>query len=68
MKSKTIEILEITVILTDSMDLVQLNTNFPASSYPFIGNLVLSFNAGKDLGKDYVVKNFGIEPKVINAR
>ena len=62
-----IQFITATVLLSDGADKVLLYFKGLPSPTPKIdtGSLSVDFVAEKDTGVDYVRKNFGIEPKII---
>ena len=68
--SKNLVIKSVTVLLTHGTDLVTIDLiqELPSPIFPFNeGKFNLTFHAAKGTGEDYVRKNFGIEPKVVNT-
>lgn len=65
----TLSISKATVLLGNGTDLIILTTNLP-SPMPCIDSspAKLELRTQKDCGIDYVRKNFGIEPEVLNDR
>lgn len=60
------------VLLTSACDKVFLYTDFPCpyvrAFLPSQEPLMVSFDATYDTGIEYVRKNFGIEPEIVNTR
>lgn len=61
------KIKEITIVKTHGSDKVLLHTNLVEATYPYTGELVLSFEAAYDDGLSYVKKAFpDVAVKVID--
>lgn len=69
MISKTIQIIRATVVITShGTDVCMLRVNSP-DPLPKVSSegLFLEFKAEKGTGAEYIRKNFGIEPLVLNG-
>lgn len=64
------EILKVTIVINEGTDKVLVKTSLPCPYPPCITTdpLMMSFDITKGKGIDYVRKNFGIEPEVINIK
>lgn len=64
-------ITRVSVVLRDNAaDLISVYTDFPSPFPPTVDDspLSLTFQAAKGTGVEYVRKNFGIEPEVIDCQ
>lgn len=61
------EILSVTVFVSNGTDTIMIETSLPRATFPFDGTQTLKMEAARGTAVQYVKDNFGIEPKVINA-
>lgn len=56
-----------TLLLTHATDKLQIDTDLPYAVWPYEGQQTLNMEIAKGEGLEYCRKNFGIEPRIINA-
>ncbi|MEG0869777.1 MAG: hypothetical protein RSD49_08400 [Hafnia sp.] len=62
------QITRIVVMLTESSDRINLSTHLPQAVWPYKGNQVISFEAARNTGLEYVRRHFDIEPEILDVR
>ena len=69
MENFTLHIKKVVVLITDGTDRVSIHTDLPSPYPPEVSeqDLVIEFSTKKGAGMDYVRKEFGIEPELLDV-